>query len=202
MTLHGQSVSGAANVKTPLTIYGDPGGRVRFDYGSPVARSMVLTSQGMMQVNNGTVSFPPPHVAAFAQLDMLGVIGVYALESLSPHYTPLPAGEVKGRPTTRLTADSGRQQVHYQRTIADAVDIDLNSSTGLILQLSRKQYSDKNLDLSFICSWTFSDFRMVNGLVLPFLIEKSINGALLETITVESAELNTGFTADLFDRVR
>jgi hypothetical protein len=200
VTLHGQSVLGT--VRKPVTIYGDVTGRVRFDYGLPVERSMVLTSQGMMQVDNGKVSFPPPHVAAFAQLDMLGVVGLSALSGLPTHYTPLSGGAVKGKPTERLNADSGRSQVHYRRTITDAVDVDMDSATGLVAQIARKQYSDRNLDLSFICTWTFSDQRTVNGLVLPFLIEKAIDGRLLETITVETVELNTPFATDLFERVR
>jgi hypothetical protein len=119
---------------------------------------------------------------------------------LGASYSSRGNGSVKGRPTAKVNANSGRQKTWYTRDVGDAIEADVDADSGLVVQVGRIQRADKSMDLSFLCTWTFSNFQTVNGLVLPFLIEKSINGRLLETISVESAQLNVAFPPDLFAR--
>jgi hypothetical protein len=40
----------------------------------------------------------------------------------------------------------------------------------------------------------FSDYRIINGVLYPFSIQKSFNGTPSATITIQTVTLNTGLT--------
>jgi len=46
----------------------------------------------------------------------------------------------------------------------------------------------------------FSDYRRVGGLVLPYRIDKYLDGQLRETITVDSIQINVALPKALFER--
>ena len=46
----------------------------------------------------------------------------------------------------------------------------------------------------------YSDYRTVNGLLLPFRIQRYVNDRLRETITIDSIQINPTFPANLFLR--
>jgi len=47
-----------------------------------------------------------------------------------------------------------------------------------------------------------SDYRNIDGMPLPFLIESSVDGTFESRIQLESAQLNTGLLSELFERPR
>ena len=47
---------------------------------------------------------------------------------------------------------------------------------------------------------TFSDYRAVSGLFLPFRIERYVDGHLREVITVDTIQINPTFPVNLFRR--
>ena len=75
-----------------------------------------------------------------------------------------------------------------------------DQQTGLVSAISRKQFADESLDLAFVSTYTFSDYRPVSGLLLPFRIERYLDGRLRETIVASSIQLNPALPADLFER--
>src|SRR5204862_166583 len=68
--------------------------------------------------------------------------------------------------TYRYEAEASRQQTHYGRVIKDAVQFDVDSTTGYIVGTARRQFAEQSLDRPFILAYRFSDFRNVNDKLL------------------------------------
>lgn len=84
--------------------------------------------------------------------------------------------------------------------IADlsGTDIYLNSSSLLPMAVAFNTHPDKNVLTKIPVEVDFSDYRLVEGVQVPFRIQKFLNGVLLYDISVESASINSGLTAANF----
>jgi len=198
VVLTGTSTSGAT--REPVTISASLDGKVRIDYGRPVTRSIVTTPQGRFEITAGKLVHRPPHAGQFAQLDVLAVLGIRHLAAAGVERTALGSGQTGGRATTRARAVTSRQQTHYGRVVKDDAEIDFDQQTGLIAAIRRRQYADESLDLAFFSTYTFSDYRAVSGLLLPFRIDRYLDNQLKQTIILDSIQLNPVLAADLFER--
>jgi hypothetical protein len=69
-----------------------------------------------------------------------------------------------------------------------------------VAAISRQQFASESLDLSFVITNAFSDYRRINGLALPYRIDKYLDGLLRETILVDSIQVNVNLPTDLFER--
>ena len=138
-------------------------------------------------------------MSAFSQLDMLPVFSIPPLAEGGVTIRALGRGAVGGLGTQRFKALTGRQQTFYKRILRDEPDVDFFDN-GLVAGISRRQYADRSLDLSFVLAHAFSDYRNVNGLMFPFRIEKFIDGILRETIVVNTVELNAPISDAIFER--
>ncbi len=177
-------------------------GAARFDYGDPVTRSEVVpgVSAGIApyELANGIRRNRQAFVGLFAQLDVLSVLGIQQFTGARAQLTNVGTASVNGRTVTRLQVTSGRTQTHYFRVLPDQAEVLIDGATGLVSGISRVLSAEQNLDHTFQRTYVFSDFRNVNGLVFPFQIERHMDGALMDTLIVDSVQLNPVFTTDLF----
>jgi hypothetical protein len=77
-------------------------------------------------------------------------------------------------------------------------DIYLDSSSLLVVAVAFNEHPDNNALVDIPVELDFSDYRVVNGVRIPFHIQKFFNGTLLLDITVQSVALNTGLTNAVF----
>ena len=183
----------------PITITAGLDGRLRVDYGDPLQRSIVTTTSGSSEIHNGKKTAKPAHDGAYSQLDLLTVFGIRHL-ALAASRTTLAPGSINARATYRVRAATGREIQPYGRRVRDEADIDFDSQNGLVAAITRQQYGADSLDLAFEMRTVFSDYRRAGDFVLPFRIERYVNGRLRETIAIGVIEINPAFPTDLFAR--
>lgn len=191
----GQSVR--LGVPAPVTISVAADGRVRLDYGRPAERS-IIRSATPFEVVNGRYIPKAPHSGAFSELDMFSILGIAPYRTATKTYlgrTTTPEG-----PIDRYDVRTSHRQTHYRRTLEDRLEVHLDVATGRVVGIAREHRAEKDLDHRFTLSHRFSNFATANGLVFPFRIEIGLNGVMQETMTVNSVELNPGFSGDLFTR--
>jgi hypothetical protein len=75
------------------------------------------------------------------------------------------------------------------------IDIFLDTTTHLPASIIYNTHPDNNDLLDIPVELHFSDYRSVNGVLIPFHIQKSINGSLTLDLQFQNAALNTGITA-------
>lgn len=172
---------------------------LRIDYGEPVSRSFINTGgNGALEVRGTNHLRYSPNVGAFAQMDMLSAFGVRHLATPAARRTVRGVKTVAGRPSTEVEAETDRALSLYRRTIGDSVHAAVDQETGLVAEILRKQYANDSLDIAFWAGFRFSDYRTVEGLVLPFRIDRVMDGLVRESITLERVILNPAFAPDHF----
>ena len=194
----GESVSRNGNM--PITITADLAGSIRFDYGLPVERSVVRTSQGEFEIRGTATKSKQPHVGLYAGLDLLSIFGLRRLDSSGITWADTGSAVDSGRVVKGLAVRTGQQQRHYGRLLQDEFEIAFDMETGLISNVRRMQYADNSLDLIFPVVHKFSDYMTVNGIILPFRIDKYVQDHLVETITVSRIQLNPSLSSTAFAR--
>ncbi len=199
LTIRGQSTKPGANPQAVVISASILDNRIRLDYGQPIFRTDVSKPEGGFSVVNGNTTWNPPHVGAYAQLDWFSVFGARHL-ALGVEQAVLDDSSVAGRATARAKVATGRQNIQYRRQIKDEAEVQFDKETGLIVAISRQQFADQSLDLSFTLTTTFSDYRRLGDLVLPYQLRRYVNGVLIETIAVDAIELNPAFERDFFGR--
>jgi len=78
------------------------------------------------------------------------------------------------------------------------VDVFLDSPTQLPVALAFNQHPDNDAGLDIPAEVRFSDYRAVNGVQVPFRIQKYLNNSLILDIQLQTATLNSGLTASAF----
>jgi hypothetical protein len=183
----------------PISISASLDGQIRLDYGQLVTRSIVTTNTGHFEVRGGRKFAKPPHDGAFAQLDMLSVFGIQHLAGAKT-VTYTGAASIVGTPTQRVHAATGQSLKEYNRQIQDEADVDFDAKTNEVAAITRQQFASDSLDRAFRMMNTFSNYKTVNGLSLPFRIDRYVDDRLRETITIDSIEINPVFPSTLFLR--
>ena len=79
-----------------------------------------------------------------------------------------------------------------------ATEIDLDPGSSLPRSLSFNVHPDNNAQIDIPVEVRFSDYRPVNGVSVPFHIQKYLNGTLHLDITLQSAAINTGLQTTEF----
>jgi hypothetical protein len=77
-------------------------------------------------------------------------------------------------------------------------DVYVNSSTFLPVAITFNQHPDDNLSLNIPVEIDYSDYKQIQGVQIPFQIQKSLNGSLMLNLTVQNATINTGLTNSTF----
>jgi hypothetical protein len=78
------------------------------------------------------------------------------------------------------------------------MDIFLDSSTQLPFALTFNQHPDNNVLLDIPVEVRFSDYRAVNGVQVPFHIQRYLNNSLILDVQLQTAILNSGLAASAF----
>lgn len=78
------------------------------------------------------------------------------------------------------------------------IDVFLDASTLLPVALDFNAHPDNDAGLDIPVELLFSDYRTVNGVQIPFHVQKFFNGSLLLDLQFTSAQLNSGLSATDF----
>jgi hypothetical protein len=78
------------------------------------------------------------------------------------------------------------------------MDFFLDSTTFLPLAVTFNTHPDNNAVLDIPIEIRFSDYRVVNGVQIPFHVQKFLNNGLILDLQFSSAALNSGLTASQF----
>jgi hypothetical protein len=198
--IQGTLASIATRTPQPVVISASMDGRIRIDFGTPVERSVITTSQGRFEVRGANVDTKPGHVGLFSALDMLSVLGIRRLSSSTVDVTSLGAGTVATRATTRIKAVTRDEKTFYRRKLTDETEIDIDNATGLVARTRRVQYAEQSLDRPFWLAQDFSDYRTVQGVVLPFRVDSSVDGRVVSILTVTSVTINPPLASNLWEK--
>jgi hypothetical protein len=186
LILHGKSHQGS--VVQTIKISASLAGKLRVDYldfGQKITRTEVSAlDSNYRRVGDRTV-WLAPHAGAYAQLDLLSVLGILHLAN-GIEKTVMGDGVVEGRSTGHVKVVTGREQMQYRRRVKDEAEVHFDTATGWVAAISHIQYAEESLDLPFTLTTTFSDYRPEAGFLLPFKISRYVNGILRETFTVDA----------------
>jgi hypothetical protein len=78
------------------------------------------------------------------------------------------------------------------------IDFYLDSSTLLPVAASFSTHAEDNASLDIAVTVGFLDYRFVNGVRVPFHVQRYIQGGLVTDITVSSVALNSGLPGSTF----
>jgi hypothetical protein len=79
-----------------------------------------------------------------------------------------------------------------------AEDVYLNASSNLPVAVTFNAHPDNDASANLPVEIDFSNYQAVNGVQVPFRIQRLLNGSVLFDLTVQSAILNSGLTAAAF----
>jgi len=78
------------------------------------------------------------------------------------------------------------------------MDIYLDATTTLPVSLVYNTHPDNDAGVDLPVEIDFSDYRAVNSVQIPFLIQKSLNNSLYLELQLQTAAVNSGLTASTF----
>jgi hypothetical protein len=78
------------------------------------------------------------------------------------------------------------------------VDLYIDSNVPVPIAVVFNTHPDGDANTNLPVKILYSDYRVVNGIRLPFHIRKYLNGALLLDLTVTTVQFNTGLSASAF----
>jgi hypothetical protein len=79
-----------------------------------------------------------------------------------------------------------------------AEDVYLNASSNLPVAITFNAHPDNDASANIPAEIDFSNYQNVNGVQVPFRIQRLLNGSVLFDLTIQSATLNSGLTAAAF----
>jgi hypothetical protein len=78
------------------------------------------------------------------------------------------------------------------------MDFYLDPTSLLVLGVAYDTHPDNNMNVDLHSEVRFSDYQLVNGIEVPFHIQRLQSGAVLMDVTVSGASFNTGLSDDTF----
>jgi hypothetical protein len=78
------------------------------------------------------------------------------------------------------------------------VDLYVDASTQLLSKIAFNQHPDNNFQIDIPTEIRYSDYRLVDGVEVPYRIQKYVNNNLTLDIQVQSAVLNSGISPNAF----
>jgi hypothetical protein len=79
-----------------------------------------------------------------------------------------------------------------------AEEVYLNASSNLPVAITFNAHPDNDASANLPVEVDLSNYQAVNGVQVPFQIQKLLNGSVLLDLTIQSATLNSGLTDALF----
>jgi hypothetical protein len=96
--------------------------------------------------------------------------------------------------TPRLSTGYGQTLLQH----LSQMDLFVDPATSLPVALSFNVHPDNNASLDIPAQIQFSDYRNINGIQIPFHIQKLINNSLVLDLKIQSAALNSGLPTSEF----
>ncbi|HLK05229.1 MAG TPA: hypothetical protein VKT53_12380 [Candidatus Acidoferrum sp.] len=94
----------------------------------------------------------------------------------------------------QMKPDSAALAQHLTQT-----EIFLDASTLLPVAIDFNTHPDDNSGIDIPVELVFSDYRSVSGSQIPFRVQKFLNGGLVLDLQFQTASINTGLPASLFN---
>jgi hypothetical protein len=135
--------------------------------------------------------FPPIALGRFvsSQNSAVSLVGQETRDGVSVvHLTVSQQSTVPDVP-----ADIAAEMQHLSQ-----MDIFLDSSTQFPVAVAFNQHPDNDAGLDIPIEIRFSDYRTVNGVQVPFHVQRYLNNCLIVDIQIQAATLNSGLTASAF----
>jgi hypothetical protein len=126
----------------------------------------------------------PTLMLSYVGLEQRGGANVYHLRS-STNFVPISSSS--------NTAAATSQSVQL-----NTEDLYLDATTLLPISLLFNTYPDNNVITSIPVEIDFSSYQSVNGIVVPFHVQKYLNGSLLLDLTVTNVAVNSGVPSSDF----
>src|ERR1051326_7823501 len=79
------------------------------------------------------------------------------------------------------------------------IDFYLDPTSALPLAIAFQMHPDNDAARDIPAEVRFADYRSINGVLVPFHVQKMLNGGVIFDITVTSATLNTGLPDTTFN---
>jgi hypothetical protein len=120
---------------------------------------------------------------------------------LSPHQSLTYVGEEtrSDRPVLHLSVSQQFPGLNSEAAAMlqrlSQMDLFLDPSSHLPIALVFNVHPDNNLLLNIPVEIHFSDYRTVNGIQIPFHVEKFLNNSLLLDLQFQNVALNTGLSS-------
>ena len=183
-------------ITEPVTITATSKEEALISYGS---RKQVATSKSSFKDDGAKVT-KQPTPSGFTQLD---VTGVFLLTGMKGRLLSVGLGDsissAGQKPLYRVhVLNNARSEFHYGHVkVNDEMDLFVNES-GFLVGIERTFYAQLPVFKSTL-GYSFSDFRNVEGVLLPYRIDKTLNGFTVETIRVTSYSFNVPTPSTLFE---
>jgi hypothetical protein len=167
-------------------------------YGPNGEKKQVSTSSLFFNDDGSKATFERS-LAGFSQLDMSSVFLLSELRTRPVKIDELQTTTVFGAPAFVFhVVNAARTQLHYGRSkVTDEFDLYVNQA-GQLTGISRTFYRDLP-GFTATQAYSFSDYRETGGVLLPFRIERYINGKNVETIAVTSYAFDVAAPASIFE---
>jgi hypothetical protein len=101
---------------------------------------------------------------------------------------------IKSQQSSAMPAWAAKLSQHLSQ-----LDLYLDPSSGLPVALAFNTHPDRDAGTDIPVEIMFSDYRVVNGVQVPFHVQKYLNNGLFLDLQFQSAVLNTGLPASSFN---
>jgi hypothetical protein len=136
--------------------------------------------------------------AGFAQLDLTGIFFVAQLRTRSIQTEVPVLTTFHSARAWRIHGRGTRTEIHYrQLPVHDEFDIYVDDA-GLLLGIARTFYKEAPL-FTFTMELAFTDYRITKGALLPYRIERTINGHNVETLLIDGYDFDVATPAAMFE---
>jgi hypothetical protein len=150
--------------------------------------------QGLAQ--NTNYSLAAPAVATTTEPGASATTAELVAPSAST--TELVAATAQSVPGYRLPSGTLDDATETLLASATAFELAIDPSTFLPASLDFQAHPDNDAIAGFPVHIEYSDYRLVQGVQVPFHVQKFLQGTLTLDITVTSCQLNTGIPASEF----
>jgi hypothetical protein len=159
--------------------------------------------QGYWIATDGTTHPTASHNCIVGQVWFFPSLSVLAQASTG-NYTAIYIGlETKNGVSVQhiqIAPQSSAVSAASNQTLAQiaTTDIYLDASSYLPVAMAFGTHPDDNANLNIPVEIDFSNYQNVQGVLVPFHVQKFMNGSLLLDLTIQSAQMNTGLTSATF----
>jgi|ERR1700728_1892120 hypothetical protein len=102
-----------------------------------------------------------------------------------------------GLPTMHLRVYQVRKGTTEAQRLS-SMEFYLDPASLLVLGIAYKTHPDNNMNVDLLSEVRFADYHLVNGIQVPFYIQRLQGGAVLMDIKVTKASFNAGLSDDTF----